>query len=161
MAAASVRWRRPVRSSRSDTDGDAVRFGRLLIVAMTSGLGLAESWDVAIRYTGGVVGAEATELARRARAVGLATELRRVGGALEPIASRIAQAQLVGAPIVPAIRAAVERLRLESRARRIERIRTLSVRLTVPVSLFLLPGFLLVVVMPYLWEGVGAVFPGR
>lgn len=147
--------------TRMEADpGDPVGFGRLLIVALSAGLGLAEGWDLAARYSGGMAAREATELARRALTSGLAAELRKSEGSLAPIASSISQAQLVGAPLLPAIRGAVQRLRSESRARRIERIRTLSVKLTLPVSLLLLPGFLLVVVLPHLLDGVAGVLAG-
>ncbi len=154
-----IGWRPQWRHVPQPPSGDATGFGRLLIVAMTAGLNLAESWQLAARYIGGSLGVEAAALERNARSFGFGAQLRLATGPLAPIAASIAQAQLLGSPVIPATRAAVDGIRSRSQTRRMERIRTLSVKLTLPVSLLLLPGFMMVVVFPYLIDGVGDLLP--
>jgi hypothetical protein len=48
----------------------------------------------------------------------------------------------------------------EERARVLERIRTLPVRLIIPLALLLLPGFVLVVVAPGVVETLGGLLEG-
>lgn len=145
--------------ARRVQDDSLIRFGRLLTISITAGLGLVESWELAADRAGGSCGSEATAVLRRARSSGLSAELRTVPGDLGVLASGIAHAQALGAPLVPAVTAALDHIRSRRRARRIEAIRTLSVRMTVPLTLLLLPGFVAVVIVPYLFDGLAAFPP--
>ncbi|GIU91176.1 MAG: hypothetical protein KatS3mg011_0082 [Acidimicrobiia bacterium] len=141
-------------------DDPVLATARLLSLGLTAGLPLASALHRTTEETG--VGRELAALTRRATAVGLAQALVETEGELAGLARLLARAQLSGAPLTEAVGAFIRARTLESRTERLRRIRTLPVTLLVPLSLMLLPGFVVLVMGPVvatqiseLWSGVG------
>jgi pilus assembly protein TadC len=155
--AAALRARRG-RSRRPA--GDVLELGRLLLLALSAGLPTAAAFSLAAGRLGGPVAGEVDDLLRRARARGLAAALADTAGPLGELASRLARAHLSGASVQQAVEAFLHVRLADERARRLERARSLPVKLIVPVSLLLLPGFVLLVFGPtFLDQIVGLLDP--
>ncbi len=121
---------------------------RMLLVGLASGLTLSGALELAGSEMEEPTKTAVSDLLRRARASGLSAALAETEGILEGIASHLARAQVTGAPVFEAVTTFVARVEAEERARRLHRAKTLPIRLMIPVSLLLLPGFLLVVMGP-------------
>lgn len=135
------------RRNRPDP-GSALDLGRMLLVGLASGLTVQAALELAGSELGGPTKAAVDDLLRRASASGLAAALAETEGILDVLAAHLARAQVTGAPVFDAVAAFVERAESEERSRRLRKAKTLPIRLIVPVSLLLLPGFLLLVMGP-------------
>lgn len=147
---------RPLRPGPADMVGVA----RILAVAVAGGTNLVGGFELASRLAAPGARPEIDGLLRRARTQGLAVALASSTGRLSPLATRLARAQLTGASLGPVLDAFIANTEEEERARVLERIRTLPVRLIIPLALLLLPGFVLVVVAPGVVETLGGLLEG-
>lgn len=147
---------RPLRPRPADMIGVA----RIVAVAVAGGSNLVGGFELASRLAAPAVRPEIDGLLRRSRTQGLGVALAAGTGRLSPLASRLARAQLTGASIGPVLEAFIATTEEEERARVLERIRTLPVRLIIPLALLLLPGFVLVVVAPGVVETLGGLLEG-
>lgn len=139
LATRMFRRRVGVRPARVDVLGEA----SLLLVLVGSGMPLIPAL--------GRVGASDPDVAvvvRRAGRLGAAAALASASGPLAPLLRRLADAALSGAPPEPAIRGFIESERRRLHTRAVERARRLPVRLMIPMTLLLLPGFVLTVYGP-------------
>lgn len=135
---ALARWTRP-RKRRPDVLNDAA----LLLVLVGSGIPVIPAL--------GQVAPDDPDLAaivRRARRIGSAPALAAATGPLAPLLRQLADAAMSGAPPDPAIRGFIETERRRIHTRTVERARRLPVRLMVPMTLLVLPGFVLTVYGP-------------
>lgn len=93
-----------------------------------------------------VVGLEG--VARRARRLGSATALATATGELAPLLRRLGDAAASGSPPEPAIRSYIETERRRRHTEAVARARRLPVRLMIPMTLLVLPGFVVMVYGP-------------
>ena len=91
----------------------------------------------------------------RMRTSGVAGALAATRGPLAALAGRLAQAQLSGAPPTAGIDAFVTSTRDADRFRSIEEARVVGIKLTLPLTLLLLPGFVLITIAPYVMDQLG------
>ena len=145
---------RPVaRMRRFDRSGpDVVLIARLLSIAVAAGQPLGSALISASELVPIAERALVEDLLARARSVGLSRALSETDGELESLAHRLATAQITGAPIGTVLEAFVTSAFDARRARALEEARTLGVHLIVPLALLLLPGFVALVVGPYVVE---------
>lgn len=131
---------------------DSLMVARLLALAVASGQPLGRALvDVRLR----VPDAEASaidEILGRANRDGLTRSLVETVGPLADLAGRLAKAQVTGAPVGPALDAFISMLHDARRFQAVEEARTIGVKLIVPLTLLLLPGFLALVVAPFILE---------
>lgn len=146
---------RRFRSRRSDDQ--VLDFARLLAICLAAGLPLPAALAHSLTETREPLRTEVADLLRRARNRGLAASLIETSGVLGGLARSLARAQVTGAPVAEAVSGFVQARRSAMHARQLERARTLSVTLIVPVALLLLPGFLALVVGPIVVEHVGGL----
>jgi hypothetical protein len=137
--------------SESDVDDLAA----LLVIGLSASRTLAGALEDASLQLGDATRGEVVDLLRRARIRGLAAALAETDGPLAPLASQLARAQISGAPMVDAVAAFLQTRRGVVRSTLLESARTLPVRLIVPVTLLLLPGFVLLLMGPFIVEQVG------
>ncbi len=130
------------------TDADLLEFSRLVGTGLAGGLNLGAALELAGRFAHPGLTDDVGAVLRAARTSGLGPALGRAEGPLAPLAVHLARAQSTGAALGVAIDSFADRLETEVRTRMLERVRTLPIRLVVPLTLLLLPGFLLVVVAP-------------
>lgn len=127
---------------------DVIRFGRLLVVPLTGGMSLANSLIMASGEAHPQLQAEVSHVLRRSRRTGLARALAGSGGRLGELFGRMAGAHASGSSLVRAVITHVDNLHHQHRMDALSRIRALPVTLAVPLTLLIIPGFLLVLVGP-------------
>lgn len=155
-----LRERAGAARARRQPEGDVVELGRLLLLALSAGLPTAAALSLAAGRLGGPLAGEVGDLLRRARVRGLAAALADTGSSLGELSARLARAHLSGASVQQAVEAFLHVRLADERARRLEQARALPVKLIVPVSLLLLPGFVLLVFGPtFLDQIVGLLDP--
>lgn len=125
---------------------------RLLALSVASGRPLGCAFeDVRSRLPESDVTA-IDDLLGRANRDGLTRALVETTGPLAELAERLAKAQVTGAPVGPALDAFITSLHAARRFQAVEEARTVGVKLIVPLTLLLLPGFLALVVAPFILE---------
>lgn len=122
---------------------DGVDVAARLLVLVGAGLPLVSALDEVATSTPGLGG-----VVRRSRRVGSVASLAAARGPLAPLLRRLADAAASGAPPEPAIRAYIDMERRRRHTLAVERARRLPVRLMIPMTLLLLPGFVLMVYGP-------------
>ena len=125
----------------------------LLLVELRSGqsaLGALQSVSAAFpEYE------DLTRGVRIATLEGLTGAVGDTSGEIRGIFSQMARSQRSGAPVLDAVRGLMERDIAAERSRRIERARSLPIRLLVPTALLLLPGLVLMFYAPALLRLLG------
>lgn len=122
---------------------DGIEVAARLLVLIGTGLPLLAALEVAADSLPGI-----EVFARRARRLGTAAALASAGGPLAPLMHRLADAAASGSPPEPALRSYIDMERRRRQAEAVERARRLPVRLMVPMTLLILPGFVLMVYGP-------------
>lgn len=133
-------------------DVDVVHVAQLLALAVSSGRPLAVALrDVRTRLPESSRVCIDDVLARATR-TGLARALAETTGPIGGLSARLATTQITGAPVGPALDAFVAASHDARRARAVEDARTIGVKLVVPLTLLLLPGFIALVIGPFVLE---------
>lgn len=91
-----------------------------------------------------------SRVARLASVSGLAASLPAASEPLKPVLSQLARAQRSGASLTGTVHRLIEDDLAEERSLRLARARSLPTRLMIPVTLFMLPGLVLLVYAPSL-----------
>lgn len=138
MTMAVIARRKP-RPPRVDTAAVAAR----LLVMVGTGMGVIPALAGAATSVEGV-----DTVVRRARRLGSAAALAGAGGPLAPLLRHLADAVAAGAPLEPAIRSYIDSERRRRQVVAVERARRLPVRLMIPMTLLVLPGFVLMTYGP-------------
>jgi tight adherence protein C len=120
----------------------------VLYVALSAGLPVAAALEFAAGEVGEVEAAELRSVLRTARHQGLATALAGAGGTAASLFAVLARAQLTGSSATKAVDTFVDEERKHRRARATEAAQRLPVKLTVPLALLILPGFIVLTIGP-------------
>lgn len=94
--------------------------------------------------------AELTRIARVATIGGIVAAAGSTTGRLAVLLAQLARAQRSGSPVAGTVRALLDADIAAERAQRIERARSLPIRLMIPLTLFVLPGMILMLYAPAL-----------
>ncbi len=137
---------RKVRDARAD--GDVSLTAQMLLISLSAGLPLPAALRVASERVGPTMQAELAELLRSGAHIGMAEALRNHEGRLGRLTLLLARAQVTGASISAAVQSFVTERRDEERASGLEAARRLPVKLTIPLALLILPGFVVLTVGP-------------
>jgi hypothetical protein len=122
--------------------------GQVLFIALSAGFPVAAALEFAAGEVGPVQATEVRRVLRAARSHGLSTALAAADGTTVRLFAVLARAQLTGASAVKAVASFVDEERKERRARAAEAAQRLPVKLTVPLALLILPGFVLLTFGP-------------
>jgi hypothetical protein len=122
---------------------DVMDVASRLLVAVGGGLPLIPALERA-----GGAHPEVRAVLRRWRRLGAAAALASASGSPGPLLRRLAEAVSSGAAPGPAIRGFIDSERVRRQAARMDRARRLPVRLMIPMTLLVLPGFVLMVYGP-------------
>jgi hypothetical protein len=139
---------------------DDLLVARLLVLSVSAGQPLGQAFaDVQPRLHE-EDRAAVDDILGRARSVGIARALIETGGPLAGLAERLAKAQVTGAPTAPALDAYISMRQDAVRARAVEEARTIGVRLIIPLTLLLLPGFVALVIGPFVVDQLDGLLGG-
>lgn len=122
---------------------DGVEVAARLLVVVGAGIPLVPALD---EVAGKVAGVD--EVVRRTRRLGSAAALGSASGPLAPLLRRLADSAAAGFAPEPAIRSYIDHERRQRHTEAVERARRLPVRLMLPMTLLVLPGFVLMVYGP-------------
>lgn len=145
VALEAVRGRR---RGRPRAPADVIPVAARLLVLVGAGSAVVPALRDAVRGSG--LEPDIVRVVRRTRRLGTAAAFASATGPLAPLLRRLGEASLSGAAMEPAIRSFIEAERRRRRAAALERARRLPVRLMVPMTLLVLPGFVLMVYGPAL-----------
>jgi len=147
VAAGAVRLVR-ARRGRATAAGDVLLLGELVALGLTAGLPFIAALDAAAPHLSPPLAGEVHDVLRRIHHRGAAAILETAGGQARALYRVAGRAALTGAPLLDGVLGLVDQLRGEERARR------LPVLMLLPLALLILPGFLLLTVVPALLEAV-------
>ncbi len=149
-----VMLRRAARPTRSP---DVALLGEMTLLGVSAGLPLAAALRMAASESEPRLEADVAAVLRAAHQGGLAASLERSVGPAQDLMRLLATASATGAPIRETLRGFVAEERLRRHAARLEQARRLPVRLLLPLSLLILPGFILLVAGPLVLDGVAGL----
>jgi hypothetical protein len=156
-AMGAVAWRRRLslhRSEAEQAEADVTLLAELVLLGIRAGLTFTAALEMGAVEVSPALRREVTMVVRRARLHSAAAVLEHAGGLARRLYAAAGRASLTGAPVADAVAAFVAERRDEERARRRAAAARLPVRMLVPLSLLILPGFVLLTVGPAL---LGAV----
>lgn len=139
---------RSKRLAERDVERDVSLMARVILIAVSAGLPLPASFHIAAQSARSDLGSEVDGLIRNATRLGMAEALRCHEGRIERLTFLLARAQVTGASISGAVEAFVAERRDDERAGALEAARRLPVKLTIPLALLILPGFVVLTVGP-------------
>lgn len=139
---------------RDSARDDAVLFGELVALGLGAGLPFMAAAVAAGDRVGHAIGGEVSLVARSARSAGSTVVLARAGGATGPLFRSVARANATGAPVGPVVASFVRDLRQARAAERAAATKKLPVRLLIPLTLLILPGFVVLTLGPALIGGL-------
>ena len=122
--------------------------GQVLFVALSAGLPVATALEFAAGEVGPDEAGEVRSVLRAARHHSLAVALAGAGGSTGRLFAVLAGAQTTGASSLRAVAAFIDEDRSARRARAAEAAQRLPIKLTVPLALLILPGFVLLTFGP-------------
>jgi len=141
-------WVRKNRSARSRRGEGLDHLGQVLFIALSAGLSVAAALELAADEVGPLEAGEVRSVMRAARHQGLELALTGADGTAGRLFGLLGRAQVTGASAVRAVAAFVDEERRDRRARAAEAAQRLPVKLTVPLALLILPGFVLLTFGP-------------
>ena len=141
------RWTKQ-RAESQQAEADLALLARVLLIGLSAGLSLHAAFTAARPHLGRLVGEEVDRLLRESARVGLAESLRSHRGKLSRLGLLLGRAHTTGASVTQAVAGYVDELRGENRAATLEAARRLPVKLTIPLALLILPGFVVLTVGP-------------
>jgi Flp pilus assembly protein TadB len=151
LLAAVRRWQQKRRMA-DQLVTDAAMLCDLVTIALTGGLGLRASLALAASGVGGDLEQEVAALLRRAQVDGMATAMSEAAGAGKRLYGVLARASATGAEIGEAARRLADEMNAEQAAGRLEAVRKVPVLMLFPLTMLILPGFLLLAIAPAIIE---------
>ncbi len=135
------------------TRRDVAAAAELTALGLTGGLGASAALALAGRTVGGEIGGEIEALLRRARIDGFGGTV--VHGQIGRVVRVLARASATGAPLLDPVSRLADELHSDLAAARLAAVRRLPVAMLFPLTLLILPGFLLLAVAPALYDAFG------
>ena len=154
LAATVGRRRRVAREATERTIRDVAELAELTAMALTGGLGIRRSLELAGASVGGPVGSEVGAVLGQMRIEG-SVVLTTVDGTAASLYRALGRAALSGAPLVESISRLAEQLHTDQAAAREQAVLRLPIVMLFPLTLLILPGFVLLTVAPALVEALG------
>lgn len=134
---------------------DLARLCDLMALSLTGGLGMQAALELAATETGGRIGAEVAGAIRSVRVGGMAVVMSTAEGIGRPLYRTLGRAAATGAGILQPVTELADRLNADLAARQLEAVRRKPIAMLFPLTLLILPGFLLLVVAPAILEALG------
>lgn len=156
-----VRFRRSavLTRDRRALEAAALDAGDLMALAMAGGLSTAAACRTARTHCPRVLRPELDRLIESMGRIGVVPALAAERGPLSKISGAIATATASGAPVLPALEAHLRQAHHRHHIERVEIARRLPIRLLVPLTLLVLPGFVLITVGPAVVDSLARLSP--
>jgi Flp pilus assembly protein TadB len=131
---------------------DAALLADLTALALTGGLGVHPALEIAAGAVGGPIAEEVESLLRRARVDGLTATMSGAGGAGRELYRVIGRAVATGSALLDQVTRVADEMHADIGARRLGKVRRVPVTMLFPLTLLILPGFLLLTIAPALLD---------
>lgn len=131
---------------------DAALLADLTALALTGGLGIQPALEIAAGAVGGPVADEVDTLLRRARVTGLAAAMAGAGGAGRDLYRVIGRSVATGSALLDQVTRVADELHADLGAARLQKVRRVPVAMLFPLTLLILPGFMLLTIAPALLD---------
>jgi hypothetical protein len=154
VAEVAVRVRRRRRRAEQCL-ADLASVCEVLAIALTGGLGIHGALQLASNHVGGPLASEIQTLLRRAQIDGLSEVLASSEGSGSRLYRIISRAAVSGSSLLDPVKGLARDLESEIAARRLEAMRRTPVTLLIPLTVLVLPGFLLLSIAPAVLEAFG------
>lgn len=154
LAAWVARRRRVAKEAVEKTGRDLTALAELTAIALAGGLGIRRSLELAGATVGGPIGREVAAVLNLIRIEG-SVVLASVDGIAVLLYRTLGRAALSGAPLLESIDRLAEQLNSDQTAAREQAVRRLPIVMLFPLTLLILPGFVLLTVAPALLESFG------
>ncbi len=125
----------------------------LTALGLTGGLGAPAALRLAGRTVGGAIGSEIEAVLRRSRIDGLSGAVAH--GHIGCITRVMNRATATGAPLLDSVSRLADQLHEDLTATRLAAVRRIPVAMLFPLTLLILPGFLMLAVAPALFDALG------
>ena len=126
-------------------------------LGLAAGLPFTAALEAAADWSPQKTADEVRSVLRRARSSGAALALNAADGELGPLLRQASRAMASGAALGPTVSDYVSEQRRELAARRRAEVQRLPVRLLLPLSLLILPGFVVLTLGPALLTGLNRI----
>lgn len=147
LAAAFRRLRRD-RGRRDENSVQLAALCDLATIGLTGGLNVHAALGLATENVGGDVAVEVAAVLRRAQVEGMAAAMTEASGIGHRLYRVVGRAAATGSPLLEAVGRLSDELHADLAAARLEAVRRLPIALLFPLTLLILPGFLLLTVAP-------------
>jgi hypothetical protein len=158
---AVMRFRRASAASRDGRalEVAALEVGELVGLGLAGGLSTAGAHAAALDFCADRIRDPVRDLVATMRRRGVVTALTTVRGPLAGGAAVLASATASGAPVLPALDAHLRQEHHRRHMERVEAARRLPIRLLLPLTLLVLPGFVLITVGPAVIDSLARISP--
>lgn len=145
--AAMSRFRR-ARAARIQNEADLAALCDLTAVGLTGGLGIQPALEIACRHVGEQMAGDVLAVLRRGRVTGVAEAMSTAEGIGRRLYRVIGQASATGAPLLDSVVLLADSVSADLASTRLRAARRLPVTMLFPLTLLILPGFLLLTIAP-------------
>jgi hypothetical protein len=156
-----ARFRRASAARRADRAAEdaALEAGELIVLALAGGSSVAAAVRLADRHCAVEIAPALRSLGESMSRRGVVPALAADSGPMHAVSSVLVTATASGAPVVPALEAHLAQERHRRHTRSVEAARRLPIRLLLPLTLLVLPGFVLITVGPAVIESLARLSP--
>jgi tight adherence protein C len=145
---AAVSRFRNARADRVHQEADLAALCDLTTVGLTGGLGIQPALEIASRHVGEKLAEDVLAVLRRARVEGVAHAMSNAEGIGSRLYRVIGQASATGAPLLGSVALLADTVSADLASTRLQAARRLPVTMLFPLTLLILPGFLLLTIAP-------------
>ena len=151
LAAALARVRRS-RYRKARELADLASICDLTAIGLTGGLGVQPALEMAVRHVDGELSLELGALLQRCRVDGIATAMTTADGAGRRLYRIVGAAVATGSSLLDSVGRLAHDLHSELATSELESVRKLPVTMLFPLTLLILPGFLLLAIAPVILD---------
>jgi hypothetical protein len=127
----------------------------LTTIGLTGGLGVRPALEMAVAELKGDLAAELDSLLRKGRVDGIAAVMTTADGVGRRFYRIVGRAAATGSSLLDSVSRLAHDLRAETAAAELEAVRRLPVTMLFPLTMLILPGFLLLAVAPGILDAIG------
>ncbi|MCP4304012.1 MAG: hypothetical protein GY926_14110 [bacterium] len=141
-------WLRTKQRRQADNDADLAALCDLVAIGLTGGLGVHSALGLAAEQVGAEVRAEVGTVLRQSQVQGMVAAMAQADGVGSRLYAVVGRAAASGSPLLGPVSRLADELHADQAAARLQAVRRLPVALLFPLTLLILPGFLLLTVAP-------------
>lgn len=136
------------RRQEAQAQEDLAAMCDLAVIGLAGGMGINAALQTAMRHVGPALASEVGAVIRQAQVVGSASAFMNADGIGERLYRVVGMAVATGQPLSDSVARLADDINAEQATQRLEALRRLPVAMLFPLTLLILPGFLLLTIAP-------------